>query len=391
MSRFPSGLHASYWACPGPLLAGTWRRAATDRDVGGRQATVSSRRVRSRRCSRRCTRSASRTRLRVRSTLSFSTRARTWRHPARCIGSSPLTDRAASAETSARHARTRCRGSKPHGQPGLDVGHLEARHARARRVPELVLGAGPVQPLPGRVDDRRAREQRALQAALCRGNHTIRARARQHHRAQRSRRADDRVGLRGHARAARRRAEQESPARLERQPISESCFKTIKYQPDYPGRFHGVAHARRWFIEFFDWYANRHRHSGLALFTPADVFFGGVAELADTRQRALDSAYAAHAERFVRGRPTVHLPPANVAINPIDPGAATQTIEEALSASETAAPASRPCSNPRHHRPCCRASARPQHWSAHRFRFVRGSPALTRSASVCELFMRACA
>jgi putative transposase len=115
-------------------------------------------------------------------------------------------------------------------------------------------------------------------------------------------------------------------------PFSESCFKTIKYQPDYPGRFQDVAHARRWFVEFFAWYADHHRHSGLALFTPADVFFGRIGELAETRQRALDAAYAAHAERFVRGRPVVRLPPAKVAINPIDPGAVTQTLADALCA-----------------------------------------------------------
>jgi putative transposase len=121
-------------------------------------------------------------------------------------------------------------------------------------------------------------------------------------------------------------------------PFSESCFKTIKYQPDYLGRFHDVAHARRWFTEFFDWYANRHRHSGLALFTPADVFFGRVAQLADNRQRALDVAYETHAERFVRGGPTVRLPPAKVAINPIDPGAATQSVADALIAPDHVAP-----------------------------------------------------
>lgn len=120
--------------------------------------------------------------------------------------------------------------------------------------------------------------------------------------------------------------------------FSESCFKTVKYQPDYPGRFRDIAHARRWFLEFFDWYANRHRHSGLALFTPADVFFGRVAELAGNRQRALDAAYEAHAERFVRGRPTVRLPPAKVAINPIDPGAAAQSVADALRAPHDVAP-----------------------------------------------------
>lgn len=115
-------------------------------------------------------------------------------------------------------------------------------------------------------------------------------------------------------------------------PHSESCFKTIKYQPDYPGRFQDAGHARRWFTEFFEWYANQHRHSGLAFFTPADVFFGRVARLAETRQLALDAAYEAHPERFVRGRPVVRLPPSKVAINPIDPGAPKQTAADVLSA-----------------------------------------------------------
>jgi putative transposase len=122
-------------------------------------------------------------------------------------------------------------------------------------------------------------------------------------------------------------------------PFSEACFKTVKYQPDYPGRFRDAAHARRWFTEFFEWYANRHRHSGLAFFTPADVFFGRVAGLAATRQLALDAAYQAHPERFVRGRPAVRLPPSKVAINPIDPGATTQTAADVLRASTSALPA----------------------------------------------------
>lgn len=113
-------------------------------------------------------------------------------------------------------------------------------------------------------------------------------------------------------------------------PYSEACFKTVKYQPDYPGRFQDATHARRWFTEFFEWYANQHRHSGLALFTPADVFFGRVTALAAARQLALDDAYAAHPERFVRGRPIVRLPPAKVAINPIDPGAKNQTAADVM-------------------------------------------------------------
>lgn len=121
--------------------------------------------------------------------------------------------------------------------------------------------------------------------------------------------------------------------------FSEACFKTIKYQPDYPGRFAGAGHARGWFAEFFRWYAYQHRHSGLALFTPADVFFGRVPELATQRQRALDAAYDAHPERFVRGRPCVRLPPAKVTINPIDPGVPPQTAAELLCSSTSALPA----------------------------------------------------
>ena len=113
-------------------------------------------------------------------------------------------------------------------------------------------------------------------------------------------------------------------------PFSESCFKTVKYQPDYPGRFRDIAHARAWFAEFFDWYANRHRHSGLALYTPADVFFGRVPQLARARQCALDCAYAENPQRFVQGRPLAALPPPKVTINPIHPGAPVQTAEDAL-------------------------------------------------------------
>lgn len=101
-------------------------------------------------------------------------------------------------------------------------------------------------------------------------------------------------------------------------PYSEALFKTAKYQPDYPRRFGSREHARAWLAEFFEWYNFRHQHTSLALFTPADVFFGRVPELAVRRQEALDLAYRAHPERFVRGRPLVRLPPRQVSINPPD-------------------------------------------------------------------------
>lgn len=98
-------------------------------------------------------------------------------------------------------------------------------------------------------------------------------------------------------------------------PFVESAFKTAKYQPDYPGKFASVEHARAYFAEYFDWYCEHHHHEGLALFTPVDVFYGRVESVAAIRQQALDAQYAARPERFVRGRPTVTRPAARVHIN----------------------------------------------------------------------------
>ena len=99
--------------------------------------------------------------------------------------------------------------------------------------------------------------------------------------------------------------------------FSEAGFKTLKYQPDYPGRFDGLLHARGWLQPFFGWHNDEHHHSGLALFTPSDVFFGRVEHVRAARQTALDAAYAAHPERFPNGAPLVLLPPAEVSINPL--------------------------------------------------------------------------
>ncbi len=109
--------------------------------------------------------------------------------------------------------------------------------------------------------------------------------------------------------------------------FSESQFKTLKYQPDYPGRFASMAHARAWCQEFFAWYNDHHQHSGLALFTPADVFYGRVEEVAALRQATLDAAHAAHPERFPNGPPIVRRPPDSVAINPLS--VAADVLEDA--------------------------------------------------------------
>jgi putative transposase len=94
-------------------------------------------------------------------------------------------------------------------------------------------------------------------------------------------------------------------------------FKTAKHQPDYPGRFNNIEHARLWFSDYFDWYNHKHHHSGLNGFTPAQVFTGQYQQAAEKRQSALNDYYQKHPERFVRGEPTANLPAKAVHINPI--------------------------------------------------------------------------
>jgi putative transposase len=114
-------------------------------------------------------------------------------------------------------------------------------------------------------------------------------------------------------------------------PFSEAQFRTMKYQPDFPARFGSLLHVRGWMTEFFEWHNDAHHHAGLAMFTPAEVFHARVEVVAAQRQAALDAAYAAHPERFVKGPPRVHRPPTSVSINPALPveAPATQAHAEA--------------------------------------------------------------
>lgn len=86
-------------------------------------------------------------------------------------------------------------------------------------------------------------------------------------------------------------------------PYSESQFKTMKYQPEYPARFGCHEDAHGYCASFFEWYNNEHYHSGIGMFTPAMVHYGQAEKLLKERQATLDMAMAAHPERFVRKRP----------------------------------------------------------------------------------------
>jgi putative transposase len=98
-------------------------------------------------------------------------------------------------------------------------------------------------------------------------------------------------------------------------PYSEAQFKTLKYRPTFPGRFGSMLEARAFCREFFDWYNRIHRHSGIGYMTPEAVHFGRAAELTARRADVLNSAYAAHPERFVRRAPVPPEVPTAVWIN----------------------------------------------------------------------------
>lgn len=90
-------------------------------------------------------------------------------------------------------------------------------------------------------------------------------------------------------------------------PYSESQFRTLKYRPDFPKRFGSFEDAHTFCVDFFNWYNNEHRHSGIGFHTPANVHYGRAVAIQDQRSQVLNAAYAAHPERFVKRPPT---PPA---------------------------------------------------------------------------------
>jgi len=99
-------------------------------------------------------------------------------------------------------------------------------------------------------------------------------------------------------------------------PFSESQFKTLKYRPDFPGRFGYQQDAVSYCQEFFHWYNHEHYHSGIAMLTPAMVHYGSADNVLAKRQQVLDTAYDAHPERFVSKPPTPPRQPNAVWINP---------------------------------------------------------------------------
>lgn len=99
-------------------------------------------------------------------------------------------------------------------------------------------------------------------------------------------------------------------------PFSEAQFKTLKYHPSFPERFGSLEDARSFCATFFTWYNTQHRHSSLALLTPADVHYGRGEVILAERAKVLRAAFEANPRRFKGRAPTPATLPTAVWINP---------------------------------------------------------------------------
>ena len=86
-------------------------------------------------------------------------------------------------------------------------------------------------------------------------------------------------------------------------PYSEAAFKTLKYAPALPSTFGSLPDARVFCQQFFTYYNHEHRHSGIALHTPASIHYGTDAQVRQQRQVTLQAAYQANPRRFRHRRP----------------------------------------------------------------------------------------
>ena len=99
-------------------------------------------------------------------------------------------------------------------------------------------------------------------------------------------------------------------------PFSESHFKTLKYRPTFPKRFGSLEDAKSFCQEFFTWYNQEHRHTGIALLPPEVVHYGLASDVITRRNQVLLEAYRRYPERFVNKIPTAPKLPEAVWINP---------------------------------------------------------------------------
>ncbi len=99
-------------------------------------------------------------------------------------------------------------------------------------------------------------------------------------------------------------------------PFSEAQFKTLKYCPQFPGKFNSIEEARCFCRDFFSYYNSEHYHSGLNFLTPESVHYNFANDVIKKREQVVGKAYSDNPQRFVRGVPTIQQVPDAVWINP---------------------------------------------------------------------------
>ncbi len=82
-------------------------------------------------------------------------------------------------------------------------------------------------------------------------------------------------------------------------PFSESLFKTLKYNQNYPFKaFSTLEDAQAWVDEFTQWYNNKHLHSGIKFTTPSDRHNGKDIEVLKARKKIYEKAKAKNPNRW---------------------------------------------------------------------------------------------
>ena len=91
-------------------------------------------------------------------------------------------------------------------------------------------------------------------------------------------------------------------------PFSEAQFKTLKYHPGFPGRFHDITAAIAFCRTFFPWYNTEHRHGGIAMLTPDDVHHNRTRSVLEQRGRTLQAAWTPSSRTLRSRNPTTGSP-----------------------------------------------------------------------------------
>jgi hypothetical protein len=102
-------------------------------------------------------------------------------------------------------------------------------------------------------------------------------------------------------------------------PFSESHFKTMKHQPQFPQQFGRIQDAKIFCRCFLDWYNRDHHHAGIGLMTPDQMHYGLADQVHAARQVTLDGAFSRNPERFVRKESEPPAKPIATWINPPSP------------------------------------------------------------------------